>query len=81
MEAAEKWDEDQKKYWAKTAPYREFLNSPLGVQFMTYLKQEVLNPPGGIYQPGSFDKTAFNLGRMSLVSDLDNLARGPRDVR
>ena len=76
-----KYEEEQAKFWQKVAPFREMLGSPLGKSFLDYLKQEVLNPPGGIYIPGSFDKTAFNLGRMSVVSDLDVLARGPLNER
>jgi hypothetical protein len=76
-----KWEEERQKYWQKMAPYREMLCSPLGQEFLKYLKQETLNPPSGIYVRGSFDQTAFNLGRMSVVADLDNLARGPLDER
>lgn len=77
----EEFEEAKKKHWAALSPFREMLNSQLGQQLLTYLKNQALNPPGGIYAPGSFDKTAFNLGRLSFVADLDDLARGPIDER
>ena len=77
----EEYEETRKKYWAKLSPYREMLNSQLGRELLAFLKNQALNPPGGIFVPGSFDKTAFNLGRMSMVADLDDMAKGPTDER
>jgi hypothetical protein len=81
MEASEQWEELQKKYWLKMAPIREMLNSQVGQQFIHELRNRALNPKDGLYVQGSFDRTAFNLGALALVAEIDDLARGPRNER
>ena len=69
--------EDARKKWLhETHGIREMLNSPPGLLLMEEMRKDSLEPPEGIYVMGSFDRTAFNLGVLSVYAKLKRVQEG-----
>ena len=69
--------EEARKMWLHaTGPIRDMLNSPPGLLLMEELRKETMEPPAGIYVKGSFDETAFNLGKIFMYHKLKRVQEG-----
>ena len=66
-EAKERWLHDN-------GPTAEMLNSYNGKKFMEEFRKEVLKLD--ILVPGSFDQTAFNLGKLQVYLILERIQKG-----
>lgn len=76
----EVYEEARKKWMQKFSNVREMLNTVPGKQLLTELRETAMNPPGGIYAEGSFDRTAFNLGVLFVYQLFENIAKGTEDA-
>jgi hypothetical protein len=75
------YEELRKQRFQRLSVVRELLASPPGQAFLRELRDYAYNPPGGVYVPGSFDRTAFHLGAVHLYEQITELAKGMNDDR